>query len=243
MGVVRDLPLAAVSIGDDATFGDAARQLAGSGVPAIAILDPNGRVRGVFTQDALLRGLFPAYLGELHHTAFVDDDPDTLGERARRGAGATDLLRPVLDALSGLSTLHEIGIRHGDFTPENVLVGRSGVGVLIDLGCARPFGRTEQLAGTEGFLAPELLEAGVHVNFPHIPPQPGPKRPQGTPDVYCEAPVGPGSHRVQLAGQTGERVLEIKREVFFGTYPVNADHKLCDVSAGDAKDASRGGVK
>lgn len=99
------------------------------------------------------------------------------------------------------------------------------------------------LSAAPTWVAPALLEAGVHVNFPHIPPQPGPKRPQGTPDVYCEAPVGPGSHRVQLAGQTGERVLEIKREVFFGTYPVNADHKLCDVSAGDAKDASRGGVK
>ena len=97
--------------------------------------------------------------GELHHYYVADRiDGVTLGERSRRGAGATDLLRPVLDALSGLSTLHEIGIRHGDFTPENVLVDRHGAGVLIDLGCARPFGLTEQLAGTEGFLAPELLE-------------------------------------------------------------------------------------
>src|SRR5687768_11367498 len=44
--------------------------------------------------------------GELHHYYVADRiDGVTLGERARRGAGATDLLRPVLDAVTGLSTL------------------------------------------------------------------------------------------------------------------------------------------
>src|SRR5688572_12802445 len=83
-------------------------------------------------------------------------DGVTLGERARRGG--SELLRPVIDALTGLAALHDAGIRHGDFTPENVLVDARGAATLIDLGCARPFGVTEQLAGTPGFLAPELLE-------------------------------------------------------------------------------------
>ena len=128
MGVVRDLPLAAVSIGDDATFGDAARQLAGSGVPAIAILDPNGRVRGVFTQDALLRGLFPAYLGELHHTAFVDDDPDTLGERARavRDDPVTRYLTkaPTLGADASFTHAAELFLHSGLFALPVVSAGR-----------------------------------------------------------------------------------------------------------------------
>ena len=85
----------------------------------------------------------------------------TLGERARAGASASELLRPVLDALEGLAVLHDARIRHGDFTPANVLVRTDGSGVLIDLGCARPFGVSELLAGTEGYLAPELLESST----------------------------------------------------------------------------------
>lgn len=96
--------------------------------------------------------------GELHHYYVAERvDGVTLGEQARR-ASAAELLRAVGDAVSGLSALHDAGIRHGDFTPANVLVDRGGRGVLIDLGCARPFGVTEHLAGTERYLAPELLE-------------------------------------------------------------------------------------
>ncbi|HYJ11346.1 MAG TPA: serine/threonine-protein kinase, partial [Polyangiaceae bacterium] len=97
--------------------------------------------------------------GELHHYYVAERvEGVTAGARARRGASVAELTRAVLDAASGLMTLHQASIRHGDFTPENVLVDGQGRGVLIDLGCARPFGVTEQLAGTEGFLAPELLE-------------------------------------------------------------------------------------
>ncbi len=70
------------------------------------------------------------------------------------------LLSAWLDALDGLQALHAVGIRHGDFSPRNVLVRRNGSGVLIDLGCARPFGQTEVVCGTEGFVAPELLQRG-----------------------------------------------------------------------------------
>ena len=95
--------------------------------------------------------------GEQHHYYVAERvDGATLGERARR-ASAPDLLRAVADAVVGLAALHDAGIRHGDFTPANVLVDRNGRGVLIDLGCARPFGLTEHLAGTEHYLAPELL--------------------------------------------------------------------------------------
>jgi transcriptional regulator with GAF, ATPase, and Fis domain len=96
--------------------------------------------------------------GEPHHYYVAERVHGvSLGERTQRTAGA-DLLRALGDAVLGLSALHEAGIRHGDFTPANVLVDRSGGGVLIDLGCARPFGVTLHLAGTEGYLAPELLE-------------------------------------------------------------------------------------
>jgi CBS domain-containing protein len=83
MGAVRDLPLSPASVPEDASFADAARELSARGMPAIAVLDAAGHVKGVFTQDSLLRGLFPGYLGDLHHTAFVDDDAERLSERAR----------------------------------------------------------------------------------------------------------------------------------------------------------------
>jgi transcriptional regulator with GAF, ATPase, and Fis domain/tetratricopeptide (TPR) repeat protein len=96
--------------------------------------------------------------GELHHYYVAERvDGTTLAERAQR-APVAELLRALADAVTGLSALHDAGIRHGDFTPANVLVDRHGRGVLIDLGCARPFGITLELAGTEHYLAPELLE-------------------------------------------------------------------------------------
>jgi serine/threonine-protein kinase PknK len=96
--------------------------------------------------------------GELHHYYVAERvDGATLAEWGSRAA-SQDVLRAIGDAVTGLSALHDARIRHGDFTPANVLVDRSGQGVLIDLGCARPFGVTEHLAGTERYLAPELLE-------------------------------------------------------------------------------------
>ncbi|HLV64766.1 MAG TPA: sigma 54-interacting transcriptional regulator [Polyangiaceae bacterium] len=84
----------------------------------------------------------------------------TLAEHARRRRDRA-VLDPLLDALEGLSAVHELGVRHGDFTLENVLVRSDGRGVLIDFGCARPFNESAgTLAGTPGYLAPELLTKG-----------------------------------------------------------------------------------
>jgi len=83
MGLVRHLPLVVASVTGEATFAEAARALSASGLPAIAVVEPSGHVRGVFTQDAHLRGLFPGYLAELRHTAFLPDDREGLAERAR----------------------------------------------------------------------------------------------------------------------------------------------------------------
>ena len=78
-----------------------------------------------------------------------------------RGAPSSKLLSAVRDALRGLSALHDLGVRHGDFTPWNVLVDRKGRGTLINLGCARPFGdRSDVVSGTPGYLAPEVLATG-----------------------------------------------------------------------------------
>lgn len=87
MPTLRDTPLLDVSVPRSATFRDAARTLTEHGVAALAVLDEEGRVVGLFTDDDLLRGLFPSYLAELRHTAFLDREPEALGARPEK-AGA-----------------------------------------------------------------------------------------------------------------------------------------------------------
>ncbi len=48
----------------------------------IAVLDEGGGVIGLFGGEQLLRGLFPKYLEDLHHTAFATEDIAVLLERA-----------------------------------------------------------------------------------------------------------------------------------------------------------------
>lgn len=83
---LREITLVPASVPATATFREAATTLSESGLPAIAVLGPDGRVVGIFTDVDLLRGLFPAYLGDLRHTAFLPDDPDTLVRRAKEVA-------------------------------------------------------------------------------------------------------------------------------------------------------------
>ncbi|MCS6797806.1 MAG: serine/threonine protein kinase, partial [Myxococcota bacterium] len=55
-----------------------------------------------------------------------------------------------------LAALHGRGLLHGDVKPANVVVGDDPqVARLVDLGLARPPGRTTSLEGTPAFLAPE----------------------------------------------------------------------------------------
>jgi CBS domain-containing protein len=82
MATLRDLPLVDASVARTATFAEAADALRAAGISALAVLDGQGAVVGLFTDDDLLHGLFPPYLTELHHTAFVQDDEDALATRA-----------------------------------------------------------------------------------------------------------------------------------------------------------------
>ncbi|MGI9111203.1 MAG: CBS domain-containing protein [Gaiellaceae bacterium] len=83
---LRDITLVPASVPESATFREAATALRESGLPAIAVVNADRRVVGLFTDVDLLRGLFPAYLKDLHHTAFLPDDPDMLTRRAHEAA-------------------------------------------------------------------------------------------------------------------------------------------------------------
>jgi CBS domain-containing protein len=83
MALLREMELKPVSIRPDAEFLDAARALLAAHTSALAVVDEAGRVVGLFTDDNLLRGLFPRYLGDLHHTAFLVDEGGALQASAR----------------------------------------------------------------------------------------------------------------------------------------------------------------
>lgn len=67
---------------------------------------------------------------------------------------AVTVVCPVARTLAGL---HGAGVAHGDVSPANVLIERSGRPVLADLGVARLTGEAPgEVFGTEGFTAPEV---------------------------------------------------------------------------------------
>lgn len=56
-----------------------------------------------------------------------------------------------------LGHLHRHGLRHGDVTPQNVVVRADGTPVLLDLGVARLAGTSAPSAGTIPYMAPEQI--------------------------------------------------------------------------------------
>jgi serine/threonine-protein kinase len=56
---------------------------------------------------------------------------------------AVRVLRIALDIASGLRAGHEQGLIHRDIKPANVLIARSGIAKIVDLGLAHPFATPE----------------------------------------------------------------------------------------------------
>jgi CBS domain-containing protein len=133
MRTLRDLSLVEASVPKTATFDEAAALLRSESVSTVAVVDEHGTVVGLFGESDLLRGLFPGYLGELHHTAFTEDDRALLDRRAdevRGEAIAKHMHKPVtIDA--DASALH-IAERflHSDFGALPVIESGKFVGML-----------------------------------------------------------------------------------------------------------------
>ena len=86
MAQLFGIELVPASVPLGAPFLEAAAVLTAHPVSTIAVLDRDGRVVGLFGGDHLLTGLFPAYLKELRHTAFITDDELLFERRAREAA-------------------------------------------------------------------------------------------------------------------------------------------------------------
>ena len=89
---LRDLELTDASVPETAELAEAVAELFAARVPAIAVLDNEHRVLGILSERDVLGAVFPGYLAEIRHTAFLPDDAWSLDELATRARG-----RPVRD--------------------------------------------------------------------------------------------------------------------------------------------------
>jgi hypothetical protein len=84
----------------------------------------------------------------------------------RRSMVWQQTLALFIHAGRGLAAVHSRGLVHGDFKPENVLLGRDGRVLVADFGLARAVGefevengeRSKTVGGTRAYMAPERLE-------------------------------------------------------------------------------------
>lgn len=146
--------------------------------------DPTGRLR--HEARTLARLDHPALVqvfdvgeceGQLYIAMELLDGP-TLRVWAQRQRSWRRIVAACLDAARGLAAAHRKGIVHRDFKPDNVVVADGSRVVVVDFGLAseaddasavrtsnsggwsRTVARQGLVAGTRGYMAPELLTGG-----------------------------------------------------------------------------------
>jgi CBS domain-containing protein len=99
---LRDLALTDASVPATATLAEAVAELFEARVPAVAVLDEDGSVLGILSERDVLRAVFPPYLAEIRHSAFLLDDEGALealaAEAHSRPVGQYVRASEVLDA-------------------------------------------------------------------------------------------------------------------------------------------------
>ncbi|HEV2999713.1 MAG TPA: CBS domain-containing protein [Solirubrobacteraceae bacterium] len=85
--VHRDAPL----LRDDMPLADAVRAVAGSGLPALPVVDARGRLAGIFGEREFMEALFPGYLKQLSYAGFVPRSIESVLEK--RASSSTEPVR------------------------------------------------------------------------------------------------------------------------------------------------------
>ena len=136
---------------------------------ALKIMRPEAQRRDALLHEAKLAAkvssphavvVYQADLeGDQVFVAMERVDGPTLREYPTR-ASDQELRRAILEAAAGLVDIHDADIAHGDFKPENVLVGARGA-KITDFGLARATGQKNQPSGTPRYTAPEQPRTGA----------------------------------------------------------------------------------
>jgi CBS domain-containing protein len=100
MSDLRELPLVDASVPETASLQEAVARLFDAQVPGLAVLREGRILAGVLAEVDVLRAVFPRYLAELRHTAFLEDDLTALVARAREVGD-----RPVVEFARQLAPL------------------------------------------------------------------------------------------------------------------------------------------
>ena len=74
---IEDAP----TLSADEGVADAVRTLLASGLPALPVVDAEGRLLGLFGEREFMTALFPGYVGELHYAGFVSGRLDEALEK------------------------------------------------------------------------------------------------------------------------------------------------------------------
>ena len=144
---VKVVPVASPDDPAEGASGHAARELAVLGRVAVEGLVGFHEAIGLDTDPPSVALVLDHVAGGSLWSAVLARGHLSVGE-------SVTVLVPVARALSGL---HAVGVVHGDVSPRNVLLQRSGQPVLSDLGVARVTGVADaHTYGTTGFVAPEL---------------------------------------------------------------------------------------
>jgi serine/threonine protein kinase len=132
--------------------------------------DGASRARLLAEARALARLSHP-HVVPIHDVELVDDWVCIVMEFVRgqtlraycsdRGRSQRDVLRVYRQAGEGLHAAHRAGLLHGDFKPDNAIVGTDGRVKVLDFGLARPVRQalSDCPQGTPGYMAPEVHSA------------------------------------------------------------------------------------
>lgn len=122
----------------------------------------------------IIQGIDVGVSNGVHYFAMEYVDGPTVGQLLKRG-GALDEKRSIniiLQIARALDHAHRLGLVHRDIKPENIMLTRSGVAKLCDLGLAKlsaqgDSGRTDPGAsmGTPNYISPEQARGAEEVDI------------------------------------------------------------------------------
>lgn len=135
-------------------------------IKLIAAPDPVRRARALNEGQALARLAHPNVV-TVFDVGVVEDRVYLAMElvrgrslRAVDPATPRDVIRAYRQAGEGLAAAHKIGLVHGDFKPENAVIGADGRVRVVDFGLAGAVG-ADIAGGTPRYMAPEVARGGA----------------------------------------------------------------------------------